>query len=222
MDGVLDEKWKGTYIMMDLHKEMELLTKKCLLFHSEADFQFALAWQIQQSHPAAQIRLEYCPNTFPNMHLDILVQLYDKYYPIELKYKTLGMSAAMSGEYYNIKNHGAQDLGRYDFWNDVRRIESLKSKMHDYGKGFVIMLSNDPTYWNLPKNSNIAICDSFRVHEGIHKSGVLSWQGTPSAGTVRGREEPIPLLGTYQLNWNTYSLISDKRNGKFKHLLLEI
>ncbi len=208
--------------MINLHNQICLLKNNRPIFHSEADFQFALAWMIQKSYPKANIRLEYCPANFPNMHLDILIELEGKWFPIELKYKTLKMNIEFDGGYYNLKNHGAQDLGRYDFWVDVSRIEQLKQTVDNYDKGFVIMLSNDPSYWVNPKINKETVCDSFRIHDGSHNKNTLSWRGKPSAGTIKNREQSIELCGEYRLAWNTYCILSDARNGTFKYLLLEI
>ena len=74
--------------MINLHDQMNMLMKKRTIFHSEADFQFALAWEIQKAYPDANVRLEYCPSKYPNMHLDMLVKIGGMGFPIELKYKT--------------------------------------------------------------------------------------------------------------------------------------
>lgn len=108
------------------------------------------------------------------MHLDILVELEGKWFPIELKYKTLEINTEFDGQYFNLKKHNAQDLGRYDFWIDVFRIERLKQTIDNYEKGFVIMLSNDPSYWVDPRSNKETISDSFRIHDGSNISGTLS------------------------------------------------
>ena len=45
------------------------------VFHSEADFQFALAWQWQQQAPEAKIRLEYpLPSGERRTYADLWIQ----------------------------------------------------------------------------------------------------------------------------------------------------
>jgi hypothetical protein len=207
---------------MNIKEQICSLIEKRKLFHSEADFQFALAWEIQQSYPNAEVRLEFCPNQFPNMHIDIMVNCNGKCYPIELKYKTLKISAEIENEFYNIKNHGAQDLGRYDFLKDIERVELLRDNLNGFEKGYAIMLSNDPSYWIVKKSDKETVCDKFRIHDGIIKNGNLCWMGTPSVGTIKGREKEIVLSGEYSLLWNEYSSMSDNRNGKFKYTICEI
>lgn len=208
--------------MINLHDQMNMLMKKRTIFHSEADFQFALAWEIQKAYPDANVRLEYCPAKYPNMHLDMLVKIGEMGFPIELKYKTLITQMEVDGEYYNLKNHGAQDLGRYDYLIDVERIELLKNTISTFEKGYAIMLSNDPSYWVVPRSSKETVCDSYRIHEGCKKSGTLSWIGNPGAGTIKNRERSINLAGDYMLQWKEYSKLSSARNGTFRYLLLEV
>lgn len=44
--------------MIDIEQVLKELAKKRPVFHSEADFQHALAWEIQITYPDANIRLE--------------------------------------------------------------------------------------------------------------------------------------------------------------------
>lgn len=46
---------------MNVHPLMSQLAGTRPIFHSEADFQHALAWEIQNQHPQAAVRLEYRP-----------------------------------------------------------------------------------------------------------------------------------------------------------------
>ena len=75
----------------DIESLLLSLATERRLFWSEADFQFAFAWKIQQKYPNAKIRLERRQeNTNSNKpaYVDIWVELNNKIYPIELKYKT--------------------------------------------------------------------------------------------------------------------------------------
>ena len=75
----------------DIESLLLSLATERRLFWSEADFQFAFAWKIQQNYPSAKIRLERCQeitNSNKPAYVDIWVELDNKIYPIELKYKT--------------------------------------------------------------------------------------------------------------------------------------
>ena len=70
------------------------------------------------------------------LKLDILVRKESEYLPIELKYKTKKQSKQLQrfGEQLNdavdvLKNQGAQDLGMYDFWKDIRRLELVRNRL---------------------------------------------------------------------------------------------
>ena len=81
------------------------LSEKRKIFHSEADFQFAFAWELQKELPQAEIRLEYCPAFAKDMHIDIFVMEDGATYPIELKYKSKLFDDVVDGEYFHLKNH---------------------------------------------------------------------------------------------------------------------
>lgn len=207
---------------MDLTEAIQALKEERKIFHSEADLQFSLAWKIKQQDPMVDIRLEYCPAFAPNMHIDIVVFDNGNAYPIELKYKTSAVDMVIGEERYSLKNHGAQDLGRYDYVYDISRIEFLKERWSLFQKGYAIMLSNDPSYWVAKKGDRETVCDDFRIHSGIHKSGRLSWLSNASAGTIKGREAPIVLSGEYDFAWDPFSTIGNGRNGEFKISVIEI
>ena len=65
----------GVGLILDIDKIMYQLSRWRPIFHSEADFQFSLAWLIKKKYPECEIRLEFVPDFNPNLHLDILVIL---------------------------------------------------------------------------------------------------------------------------------------------------
>ena len=205
---------------MDIREPLVELSRRRKIFHSEADFQFALAWEIQKAYPTAKIRLEYSPaHIEPRIHIDILVMIGDEWYPIELKYKTMGFITTCDGEVYKLKNHVAQDLGRYDFLKDVQRIERLQQSMPSFKKGYSLLLTNDLTYW---KNTNRSgtVYEEFKLSENMIKTGMLSWASHAGKGTIKGREDSITLTGKYSICWENYSEFGNERSGIFKCLIL--
>lgn len=192
------------------------------VFFSEADFQFAFAWELQKTLPAALVRLEYCPTDIdPSMHVDILIRQENEWFPIELKYMTLGCNIDVNEEKYVLKSQGAQDIRRYDLLKDIMRLERLVLTDKRFKIGFAILISNDPSYWSSPRTDNTCDAD-FRITEGIVKSGVLKWAEHTGKGTSNGREMPINLKGKYNMSWNHYSKISDARWGQLRSLLVEV
>jgi hypothetical protein len=93
------------------------LRKKRPIFYSEADFQHALAWEIQRHQPSAFVRLEINLSLVGQKeYLDILVRDDGRLCALELKYKTGKLDAVYAQEEFHLLNHGAQDIGRYDFY----------------------------------------------------------------------------------------------------------
>ena len=122
----------------------------------------------------------------------------DEWYPIELKYKTMRFMTTCDGEEYKLKNHVAQDLGRYDFLNDVQRIERLQQSMPSFKKGYSLLLTNDPAYWNNTNRSG-TVYEEFKLSENMIKTGMLGWASHAGKGTIKGREELITLTGEYSI-----------------------
>ncbi|MBI3914108.1 MAG: hypothetical protein HY327_07980 [Chloroflexi bacterium] len=112
--------------MSPIAESLNTLSKYRPVFHSEADFQHAFAWEIHQRFPTASIRLERPFLSGNNqLHLDILVIREADILAIELKYKTRGLSLRLGDEQFALKDQSAQDLGRYDFIKDIQRLEQI-------------------------------------------------------------------------------------------------
>lgn len=205
---------------LDIHLAFEKLREKRPIFHSEADFQFAFAWEIQRLYPLADIRLE-CPSIEePNKYIDIIVRHEGLVYPVELKYKTKKLSISIRDEMYSLKDHGAQDLGAYDSIKDICRIESFASRLAGFRYGYVIWLTNDPFYWRLPSRPDVGYAE-FSVHNGAKKRGLMRWGNSVSAGTIHKRESDLFLRGEYEIIWEDYSDLVTK-NGLFKYAVISV
>lgn len=188
-----------------MSRKLEALSTRRPLFHSEADFQHALAWMIHQDAPDSLIRLER-PYRLDerNVYLDLFIgEPSGRNLAIELKYKTREEIVLHEGEEFCLKNQGAQDLARYDFLWDVSRLEKLVDS-GEANVGCAIFLTNDPTYWTESKSAE-TIDAQFRLHEGRSLRGKLAWQGEPKPGTIKGREAPIVLRSGYSSVWRNYS-----------------
>ncbi len=120
-----------------IEKVLNDLASKRPVFWSEADFQFAFAWELQNELPQASIRLERRFDADDNtpMYIDIWVEYEGKVYPIELKYKTSNYSDEIGGEKYLLKTQSACDTGCHDFLKDINRIEIISKSAVNFGKG---------------------------------------------------------------------------------------
>ena len=199
---------------LNLYTVIERLKSKRKIFVSEADFQLELAWNIRELYPEAQIRLEFCPDFAPSMRVDILVLMDDRWIPIELKYKTKAYWKVIDGELFSLKNHAAQDLGRYDYLRDLQRLEYLKENAPLFEEGYTVFLTNDQSYTKNPRDPDCAYKE-FALGDGATKTGVMRWGERASAGTMKYRQEPISLKGTYNINWQPFSNLDDSSAGSF-------
>ena len=207
--------------MLDMSGLMAGLADTRKVFHSEADFQHALAWHIHQAMPESQIRLEVdvIQEERQRMYLDIWLPAEG--IAIELKYKTRGLGLEQGDESFTLRNQSAQDIGRYDFLRDIRRLELMRSMPALCRAGYAVLLTNDSSYWNAPRSQDTVDSD-FRIHEGRTISGELAWAAHASSGTVKGREVPIQLRGSYRLRWQAYSSFPGKSYGRFQYLAVPV
>jgi hypothetical protein len=145
----------------NLKEIMKKLADNRHVFHSEADFQHSLALEIKDYKRELELRLEKFVGIEKNekkkdksVYMDLVIIDKNKKIvsAIELKYKTFtksknGTKQTIQDEDYFLKRQGAEDLGRYDFLKDIKRLESF-NKEHNCQKSFAIMLTNDKHYWD--------------------------------------------------------------------------
>lgn len=203
---------------VDLDDVLARLATNRLVFHSEADFQHAFAWQIHLADPALRVRLETQPA--PGLRLDLLVSTGDgrSNSAIELKYLTRTWVGEVAGERFALKNHGAQDIRCYDVVKDVQRVESLVAARPGWN-GAVVCLTNDPSYWRVPGHGRATNADAFRLHEGSDLSGTRSWGPLTGAGTSKGRETAISLAFRHVVRWRDFSRVD---NLPFRVLVIQV
>ena len=203
---------------LDLHAVMNALSAERPVFHSEADFQHALAWKLQQLLPGAQVRLEYKPFPAERFSLDIWLRNGEELVCIELKYPTRRLLVEANGERFELRDQAAQDITRYDFVKDLTRIERIVDA-HS-GAGCAILLTNDSAYWKEALRAD-SVDAAFRVAEGRELSGALAWAPHAGRGTMRGREAELNLRHSYRLSWRDYSQFSGAY-GRFRYLLASV
>ncbi|CUQ18197.1 Uncharacterised protein [Turicibacter sanguinis] len=191
------------YVLKDLFSENRI-------YCSEAEFQFALAWKIKELYPYVEIKLEFTPFKYnKNMHLDIVVIEHSKMIPIELKYKTKRLYVKSGEEEFQLKDQGAQDIGRYDFIKDIKRLEKLiASNQYPIEKAYAVMLTNCSRYYK--STGNISFDEAFKIHQGKVLKGILSWDERTSKGTKKFREESLSLDGNYTIDWKYATLLGEE------------
>lgn len=205
---------------LDASAVLASLARARRVFHSEADFQFAFAWEAKVIRPDLEVRLETHPK--PNVRLDL--ELTDPASgvgaAVELKYMPRLRAGTDRGEAFALKNHGASDLRGYDVVKDIERVERFVEARSGW-TGSVIALSNDASYWRAPTHGRTTNGDALRLHEGVVLSGERKW-GPLTGGTYKSRETALRLRGTYELHWSGYSRVDATGAGTFRSLVVPI
>ena len=109
--------------MFDVHTIVANLSRRRPVFHSEADFQHAFAWQVHSDLPDCQVRLEYRTPLDERIYIDMWIA--NIFLAIELKYRTRKTALQFANERFELRQQSAQDHGRYDFLKDIQRLERL-------------------------------------------------------------------------------------------------
>ena len=128
---LLSAAWGRNIILtvLDLRLSLGRLARTRPIFHSEADFQHALAWEIREQHPEAEIRLEFRPRELRERAGTSILWVSSPTFTaaIELRYKTARLAVEASGERFELLPQGAHYYGRFDMLKDVYRLEQVVS-----------------------------------------------------------------------------------------------
>jgi hypothetical protein len=202
---------------IDLRSTLSQLAIRRPVFHSEADFQHELAWQIRSLYPDWPVRLERPLGQGQRGATDLVIKTPDGDFGLEVKYMTKGASFQHDGEAFHLKHQGAHDIRRYDICKDIRRME-LFNRAHKAG-GAVVALTNDAGFWNASAAATVDL--AFRIWEGRTLAGELHWAENAGPGTTRNREQPITLEADYVIRWQDYSALPPPV-GRFRYMLVHI
>ena len=196
------------------------------VFQSEAQFQFNLAWRLQELYDC-EAKLEDLTvvvtrknksdkEFMQKVYTDVVLVKDDYYVAIELKYKT----ATLKHKDILLFNHGASDLGRYDFLWDVNRLELLVDP--------AILLTNEKGYWKKSYNDEKETIDKqFCIGEadGCLYGKTLDWKKKNGeyTNTIKNtsRARSIVLNKAYHYQWKPYCELSAAENNNFKYLIIE-
>ena len=185
---------------VDINEALSLLAVDRPVFHSEADFRFALAWTIRSMDPDIGVRLERPAGGLTR--LDIELFKGDAFSALELKYLTKPEPVEWEGERYVLRSR-ALDKRRYDVVKDIGRVETYVAE-HPGSNGAVIVIASDDSLWR-PSTRSPSSDHAFRIHHEALLTGELTWGPTAGSGSTRGRDLPLRLTGTYKLAWREYA-----------------
>ena len=185
------------------------------LLFNERDFQMHLAtWLRGSTNHYDDVDVEYyvpCQELQKvgnyvwesELRLDVVVKKDGEYCPVELKYKTKKVERKiarfdedLTDDVVVMKNQGAQDLGMYDFWKDVRRVELVCKRFERVKGGLAVFVTNDPLYTKASRpNSNNYLLN---MTEGKH-SVVKHWQNPES--TCAKTHPDFEVENEYSIKW---------------------
>ena len=185
------------------------------LLFNERDFQMHLAtWLRNSINSYDDVDVEYYVPWQElddyiwesELRLDIGVKKDGEYCPVELKYKTKKIERKISrfdevlhDKVVVMKNQGAQDLGMYDFWKDVRRVELVRNRFKNVKGGLAVFVTNDPLYTKASRpNSNNYLLN---MTEGKH-SVVKHWQNEDSACAKMKSYKSFEVEKEYSIKWD--------------------
>jgi hypothetical protein len=140
---------------------------------------------------------------------------------IEVKYITHDLNALINGESFALVSQGATSQKRFDYLEDIRRLESL---LTDPARlvGYALFLTNNNVYWNSAARSAKTEAFPHTFREGETVSGQLAWKPGIPSGTRGPRAESLTLTGRYTMNWRRYATVQGTDNSEFRYVLVTI
>ncbi len=187
-------------------------------FHSEADLQHELAIFLRDKLNA-KIRLEKPMGKDQHKgNIDLFIDYDAKKIGIELKYKTQILSRKTQEECFNLKQHSAHPLGRYDFYKDISRLENWINKK-EINHGFAIFLTNDGNYLKHHNEFNLG---SAKIEKNNY-----DWLNYKKSSHGTNRKDGIIFGYNYSIQWQKCNNLNEelkntKGNNVFQFLILEI
>jgi hypothetical protein len=206
--------------MLDLVAILADLAKKRPIFHSEADFQHALAWELHEKDPDADVRLEFpvsLPGSGGTIHVDLWIRSEPCCIAIELKYMTRKLNISCGAESYVLASHGAHNRRSYDAVKDIERLEGLVLS-GSCAAGYACVLTNDSQYWKgrrFADQADDTQAGPFRLTNGRELKGPLK------SAMHKPRNVDIELRGTYTLDWRDYSG-TEGQNDLFRYMIVQV
>ena len=224
----------------------DILVSQKRFFFNEKDLQVCLAqeltkrqWTVHTEYHVPVTDGSVCgsdiryPWNEKTMYVDLVVEENNLFVPVELKYKTCSIATNAKVHRFGeeietggiIKNQSAQDIGRYAFWKDVKRLELLNRRFMNVVGGIAVFVTNDRTYTNLPKSNKTPLVGyyDFRMYAPTEKDNVicgrLSWRehGELTTKLVPAALRNFSLDGKYVIpQWEEYTSSPDRDFGQNK------
>ena len=198
----------------DIDKVLESLSNSRPVFSKKVDFRDSLSSEIYKLYPSAVIEKNPHDQCDVDKRIDLRVFYDDINYYLTLYYKVANLEVCSQDASKSFNNTNENDT-MYAFWEDVSSMEHIHKADGDKAIGFVILLTNAPRYWMVPKTGGSKKRTDFLLYEKREvKDQILEYPG----------KSPIRIRGSYLLSWNDYSDVSGFGSGdtQLRYLCLAI
>ena len=224
-------------VEFDIHAVINKLSEVRHAFVSEGDFQFELMKAISSEYPDAIVTAEYCyPYKYyekkkqgcvdSSNHTDIIVDLDNKIYPIELKYKIIGFDITKEDfdkREAHLPSSVAHNSNCHAFFFDVYKTQRMVKHCSECDIGFCLFLTNDSFYWNPSKMEKKLQCKEFLLYAGDRRARRYAYRDKKNRRVVgklvkkKTQYKPITLLYPCFFHWEKYP-----SNDDFRLLICEV
>ena len=207
------------------------LSKKNILFVSERHLQIEFCLMLKKLFKGVNLYPEWTHLSYDDQtktyHFDLLAELNGEYTLFEFKYKTTNISLVGNSYLYDLRNQKDTTNGRYDIWEDIKRIEEfVKQKDTLIKNGFVIFITSNLTYLKPSRG----IDKNFSTENGLHPCELKKWQPHNKGSVRKTNEKDLLIKNDYEFVYKDYSLITHQYNQTgvskihipLKYLVVEI
>ena len=201
------------------HIRLALNARNESYFTREKDIQIYLAKYLEDTNEFDRVFIEcYVPanifcgypwNDSKKIYIDLVVELNGFFCPIEVKYKTTSQELPIkvfgTKTTVSLGNQRAKNIGCYDFWKDIKRLELLQSISVKVEKGIMLFVTNDMRYKNEPRNNSVGYFN-FSVHDKrfVEKDTPMMWN--KKVEVVAHNRPSITLNNNYKIIWQKLPL----------------
>lgn len=220
-------------------------------FANEAHFQMSFVAKVMELHGKRFVLIPEYPinsnlNTGKVDNIDLLIIDCEKNGEktfIEFKHKTT--NTEKRSLQVTVKNARVQitpkpnslNLGRFDCWSDIERLESYKASAV-ISNAFFILITNDSGYWSKPKGGKFG--DAFRMDCKFFAKGPKTWESwngktvnPAQLGAIsKTRNRAINIKNSYTFDWDDFITVPNynsmlqpskrKQCGLYRRLIVEI
>ncbi len=202
------------------------LAAKRPAFHAEADFQFALAWELQElcrEKEDPRIRMEWIPPCGGRTHIDTLATVNGRRTAIELKYSKRPVGGSnrivINDETFTF-GENPDDVARHGFLRDIERLEGLLRAEQGVDCGCAVLLTNNWLCWKEPRPDSKG--HQFSTHDQrVVMPGLLRWK-EDTAQTTKSNYADVNIAGRYVMRWRDYATVCEANGGLFRYLLVDV